>query len=249
MALKLEDNKSENVFPLSYKNFLKVPGVYIITNILTGKQYVGESLNVWHRMYIHRNNERKQVISKAIRKYGIDNFKIYVEYFPYSTKGDLLLVEETLISKMECISPNGYNICKMGKEYPSRKGIPRPPRSKEWCENISKGLKGGKLSETTKQKMSLSRTGKKLSKETKDKISLKHRGKKLSVETVDKMKINNPNRKPVLQYDILGKFIAEHTSLYEAERSVGGNATNIASACSGKSKTSYGFIWKFKNSY
>ena len=216
-------------------------------NMLTGKQYVGESLNIWHRMYTHRNNDRKQVISKAIGKYGIDNFKIYVEYFPYSTKSDLLLLEEKLIDKIKSISPNGYNICRKGKECPSRKGIRRPHRSKEWCENISKSLKGGKLSETTKQKMSLSRIGKKLSKETKEKISMKHRGKKLSNESINKIKINNPGRKPVIQYDILGNFIAEHNSLYDAERSVGGNATNISSACNGKFKTSYGYIWKFKN--
>ena len=248
LKLKLMDIQEDIFIPLSTKEFKKLPGIYIIKNILNNKNYVGESVDVWHRMHLHRSKDRKQVVSKAIHKYGIENFVVYVEYFPNFTKEDLLLFEQHLIKNMDCISPNGYNICEIGNKCPSRKGITRPPRTKEWCDNLSKSLKGKMNSEETRKKMSQARIGKVLSDETKMKISNKHKGKNLSEDTIRKIKENNPSRRAVLQFDINGNFLAEYISLYEAERATGGIATNISNACKGKYKSCVGFIWKFKNS-
>ena len=52
--------------PLSFKGFQKLPGVYIMKNSINNKLYVGESINVWHRMFLHRNKDRKQVISSCV---------------------------------------------------------------------------------------------------------------------------------------------------------------------------------------
>lgn len=231
---------------LSFKNFFKLPGVYIIKNMVNNKLYVGESVNIWHRMYMHRNKDRKQVISKAISKYGIENFEVYVEYFPNFNKHELLIIEENLIKNLKCLYPNGYNICSVGQECPSRKGISRPPRTKTWCENLSKGLKGRIISDSTKIKMSKNRLGKRLSPETRMKISLKHKGRKKSIESVKASKQNNPLRKTVIQYDMDGNFITEYMSLYDAERATGAKATNISNTCKGKYKSAKGFKWKFK---
>jgi len=171
LKLKLMCIENDKFIPLSYTKFNKLPGVYIIKNIINGKEYVGESINIYHRLYLHRTKDRRQVISKAIHKYGIENFTVYVEYLPNFKKNDLLLIEEHLIRSINSLSPSGYNICAIGKDCPSRRGIPRPPRSKTWCDNLSKGLKGRIISEKTKQKMSLSRIGKPLSDITREKIS------------------------------------------------------------------------------
>lgn len=53
-------------------------------------------------------------------------------------------------------------------------------------------------------------------------------------------------RKPVFQYDLAGNFIAEYESITEAAKAVEGSQPNISKCLSGKTKTSAGFIWKYK---
>ena len=52
---------------------------------------------------------------------------------------------------------------------------------------------------------------------------------------------------PIVQYDLLGNFIKDWDSVTEAAKSLGGFATLISKACKGKSNTSYGFKWEYKN--
>ena len=55
--------------------------------------------------------------------------------------------------------------------------------------------------------------------------------------------------RPVLQYDLDGEFIKEWESAYEAAEEVSGlrgAVGNIYNACTGRYKTAYGFIWKYK---
>lgn len=51
--------------------------------------------------------------------------------------------------------------------------------------------------------------------------------------------------KPVLQFDLLGNFIREWTSIRQAIRDTGVN--NIAFVLSGRLKTAGGYLWKYKN--
>ena len=59
------------------KDFKSLPGIYVITCLTNGKSYVGESLDIKTRMDRHSRG-RKQVLHKAIQKYGIENFHVYV---------------------------------------------------------------------------------------------------------------------------------------------------------------------------
>lgn len=53
--------------------------------------------------------------------------------------------------------------------------------------------------------------------------------------------------KKVLQYDLQGNFIREWASAIDAERDIAGKFTGAISKCAnGRSKTSYGYIWRFK---
>lgn len=59
--------------------------------------------------------------------------------------------------------------------------------------------------------------------------------------------ISQGNSKEVLQYTKDDKFIKEWTSLSEAELTINGKLTgNISKCLAGKSKTSFGYKWKFK---
>jgi len=142
---------------LSDKSFNTQAGVYIITCLLNNKSYVGESMNIKRRMKRHCNGKR-QVINKAIIKYGVENFQVYVEYFPQFDKDSLLFLEEQLICKVDSIFPRGYNIATKGY-----------------------GRYGAVLSTETKNKISESLTGRSLTTDHKLKVSESLKGNKRSL--------------------------------------------------------------------
>lgn len=55
--------------------------------------------------------------------------------------------------------------------------------------------------------------------------------------------------KPVIQYDLEGKFIKEWDSITNALKYIGheGKTTNVSACCSNKQKTAFGYIWRYKN--
>ena len=60
-------------------------GIYKIENLLNGKVYVGQSINIEQRIYRHKKNylnpnrvEFNKPLYRAFRKYGIDNFSFEV---------------------------------------------------------------------------------------------------------------------------------------------------------------------------
>jgi hypothetical protein len=106
--------------------FENIPGVYVITNLINGKVYVGESLKIHKRISEHKSR-KDRLISKAFKKYGIENFTIYIEYMPNFSKNDLWDLEEQLILKFDSLSPKGYNICSRGD---GPVGLKHSPESK-----------------------------------------------------------------------------------------------------------------------
>lgn len=69
-----------------------------------------------------------------------------------------------------------------------------------------------------------------------------------------KNKIGKSNSKIVIQYDLNGNFIKEHSSAMNAEREITDNLeahwkqlnNNINDCCRLRQKSAYGFIWKYK---
>jgi hypothetical protein len=82
-----------------------------------------------------------------------------------------------------------------------------------------------------------------------DKISksLKNKPKPIGFGNKGKSKIKNINNKPILQYDKNNNFIKEWESGREAYRQLGIHYGSISVCCLGKTKTSGGYIWKFKD--
>lgn len=56
------------------------------------------------------------------------------------------------------------------------------------------------------------------------------------------------NGVPIIQYDKKNNFIKEYKSATEAARTLNLKNAPISNCLNGRSKTSYGFIWKYKNS-
>ena len=96
------------------------------------------------------------------------------------------------------------------------------------------------FTEETRKKISESMTGEKNplygkhhSEETKRKMSEAHK-EKIYAST-----------KPIIQFSKNGELIAEYSSIHEASRQTGCNASHICSCCKGKYKSAGGFIWKY----
>jgi group I intron endonuclease len=91
-----------------------------------------------------------------------------------------------------------------------------------------------------------SRTGMSHSQETKNRISITQIGVKKNPESVYKNFLSQ-KKKPIVQYDINGNFLMEYDGVRLASRMTGIKRQALISALKDKTKTSGGFIWKYKN--
>ncbi len=69
-----------------FNNRIPISGIYSITNIINNKQYIGSSIDMYNRLYQHRNKLRKnthqnQYLQNSYNKYTESNFKITILEF------------------------------------------------------------------------------------------------------------------------------------------------------------------------
>lgn len=193
--------------------------VYITTNIINGKKYIGSHINT-----NPKDNYLGSGVNllKAIKKYGKGNF-IREILGRTSNEEEMKMLEEYYIEYYYAFSsPLFYNATKYAK------GITKYP---EWAKKkVSKINKGHKYN-----------LGRVMSQETKDKISLSNKGKPFSKKRKAKMK------KPIIQLDLEGNYVREYNSLGLAAKVVGVDYGGLSKVANGKQKTSGGYKWKWKN--
>lgn len=63
-------------------------------------------------------------------------------------------------------------------------------------------------------------------------------------ESVDDYE-NNGRKKAVVQYTLDGEYVATYESATKAAEAIGADRTGIKNCVNGKTKTAYGFVWKF----
>lgn len=81
--------------------------IYLITNKLNGKQYVGQTVRkLKERMYQHMNGDL--YIDLALKKHGIENFTVEV-LEECATLDELNEREKYWIKTRNTLEPNGYN--------------------------------------------------------------------------------------------------------------------------------------------
>ena len=135
---------------------MKYGVIYLITNIINKKIYIGQTISdINIRFRSHANRRSGMLIGDAIRKYGRDSFTIEEIYTAF-TKDSLNEAEKVLIKTFNCLAPNGYN-----KEYGGR-GNKTVEEYKKMTDRLRKWRKenppekGRKVTEETKKKMSKS---------------------------------------------------------------------------------------------
>ena len=230
--------------------------IYLITNKINGKQYVGQTLrnDINDRWKQHFN---KKAIGRCLKsdylKYGIENFNftiICICFDDYCNK-----FEKEYIQKFNTISPNGYNLSEGGSNkctHPDTKIL------------ISEKLKGRKLSKEQCEKMRYRMTGSKnhnygkhLSDKTKELLSQKaiKRGNMNLILTDEQKERRNKglifgvekNKKKVGKYDKNNNLLEEFLSITDASKKSRIRHATISNICNNKKgyKTAGGFVWKF----
>ena len=90
--------------------------IYQITNLINGKIYIGQTNNIQKRWANHKcSNDPDMAIARALRKYGINNFKFEV-LFRGLTPDEANQKEIELIKEKGSLVPHGYNVATGGKE-------------------------------------------------------------------------------------------------------------------------------------
>lgn len=159
--------------------------IYKIVNILNGKIYIGKTVQKLNeRVKQHLRNKYISGIDGALKKYGLENFK--VEVVEKCTIDILDEREKFWIAFYDCKSPNGYNLTDGGE------GISNP--SQETRKKLSKASKGRPLPESARENLSIVNSGegnpffgRHHTEETKNKISNSLKGRTLPKSTCEKM--------------------------------------------------------------
>jgi group I intron endonuclease len=123
--------------------------IYLITCLVNGKQYVGKTndpeMRRWDHFYRSRNNKQKQVIHRAIAKYGEENFTFEVILECESETAAFEAEHSIILEKREA----GIELYNMNDG-----GFGGFNPTKETRERMSKARMGMKFSDETNEKIS-----------------------------------------------------------------------------------------------
>lgn len=196
--------------------------VYVHTNKLNGKRYVGVTSkpNPEHRWREGRGYTENSHFKCAIDKYGWDNFSHEILYEGLTEK-DAKSMERKLIKDWQTQNREfGYNMTSGGDGTPDY----HP-------------------SEETRQKLSNAKRRENLSPETLERRSKGLKGRKFTDE--HKRKIGDGNSKPINMYTRSGEFLRMFSSAREAEIELGIAHSHISQCCHNQRNTSGGYRWSF----
>jgi group I intron endonuclease len=85
--------------------------LYVITNRVTGKKYVGQTSGLEHRIQAHISCREDSLLARAIKKHGLDAFELVFATLPeFADRALLDELERRLIRHFGTIHPAGYNI-------------------------------------------------------------------------------------------------------------------------------------------
>ncbi len=179
--------------------------IYLVTNTINGKHYVGQTQDMDRRKKGHKRDAEKGsslIFHRAIRKYGWDAFE-WKALFVVEGRA-LNRWERYYIKRLNTRSPNGYNLTDGGdgvvnpsvetrvKIARSHLGLRPTLESKAKNREAHLGRvpwnKGKPFSEECCAKMSRAHKGKSISLEQRKKIGLSLKGIRRTPETIARMR-------------------------------------------------------------
>lgn len=210
---------------------LHIGVIYMFTNKINGKKYIGQTINEKCRLIDHKRSRDKIPIDFAIKKYGIGsfNYEILNTIIASSKEG---LIQQ--LNRWEVYYISKYNTTDKKLGYNIKMGGSNSLISEETKRKLSGLMKGRYVGENNPN------YGHRWSKEQREHLRQIKLGKKYSYE------VRKKKFKSVTQYDLDGNFVKEFESLTEAALKMNCDKALIMRVCQGKAKTAKGYKWKYK---
>ena len=205
--------------------------VYLFTNKLNGKKYVGQTCRDFDTRLKEHLRHNKTYFDKALSKYGVENFN-YEILEEVDCADELNAREIAWIEKHNSIIPNGYNLCIGGGVT---NGFKHTKESKVKM-SITKKKSGAMIGEKNHYH------GKKHSIEIRNKMSAKWTDERKSIQSKRSKEIDK-NYLFVRVRNIDTNII--YNSVKDAADEYGVNSTHITAVCRGRQKTSGGARWEY----
>jgi group I intron endonuclease len=234
--------------------------IYIITNNINGKQYVGQTIQtIQQRFSGHKasvkNHLDNMYLHKAMNKYGIENFDVReITSVELNTleelSEELNFLEKYYIAEYNTLAPNGYNLTKGGAE--SAEWIKLKVDEYDLDENFIQthnSLIDASRSMSTTTNTAIRKCGNGVSKFAFQRIWRFHGDPLDKYELPDVTIANRGYKKaPVDKYSTKGAFICSYDSMSTAELDLGIDISicHISECCKGQLYTAYGFVWRYK---
>lgn len=250
--------------------------VYLIYNSITHKVYIGQAFNLWERLVGHLSNSKKgnRHLHKSIRKYGRENFKLYV--LEKDIDLDCLdMIETAFIQVFKAYNKEyGYNILPSAKapkgyQFPENSPYYEKRKYRKVCQldsitfeviNIFNSIIEAEIFMSGKKSTNISGAcrGKNITaygfrwKYFEEDLIVRHRKKPaLSEEYVKSLAIrlkDNPicKTKEVQQIDKNTLIIIQtFKSAMDASQQLNINYSTIGDCCRGKIDTAGNYRWKY----
>ena len=210
-----------------------------------GKVYIGiTSRNPIERWSNGRGYRGNSYFTRAIQKYGWDNFKHDI-LFENLTEEEAKKLEKEYIAKYKSnIRKYGYNISSGGE---SKSGTTISEYQKQ---RIREGTKNRIFTESYKQKLSESNKKRWQNDEFREhmrEINLGKNNPQFGKIRSDEERIIR-GAKSILQYDLNMNFLNEYISIHDASDKTKVCRDGISKCCKGIYKQCNGYVWKFKES-
>ena len=241
-------------------------GIYSILNIINNKRYIGQSQDIslrWtkHKQALNNKKHENKRLQNAWNKYGEGSFVFSIlELCPVELLNQQEVYWISYYNSME----NGYNLCEGGngirgykhtqKEIEKMIQIQKPKSVLQLDLELNIVCKFASASQAAKSGYGQARTIKTI-------CERKNHQKTLcgyiwvyeedylanNIDWDYYLNNNKTQRKPIKQYDYLGRHVKTWDSIYQIVKELGYSATSIINVAKGKRKNehAYGFYWKY----
>lgn len=236
----------------------KVCGIYCIENLINGKRYIGQSIDIYarwtnHKTELNRNRHNNEKLQNSWNKHGSDNFNFYI--LKTTVPGELDALEKYYIDLYDTYV-NGYN-----KDFGGSTRRLFSDESKEKMRRSHKSLPIYQINldgEIVKLWSGAAEASKKLGiGQANIHKCLVHKRwiyyghiwlfvSEYDTFDLSEYKIRETRTKQVAQATLDGKVIKVWDGAYQAEE-FGFSSSGIALCCKGKRKSHKGYMWFYYN--
>ena len=208
-------------------------GIYKIQNLINGKIYIGQSVDIQYRFNNHKSesfnpksNAYNTAIHRAIRKYGVNNFS-----FDIIEECDQDRLREREIYWIDYYQSygDGYNLTSGGEGVPT---VDIKQTQQLWDDGLAIKEIAQRLKCQQHTVIRILESYEKYNNQESYRRGRENARKKMN--------------KPIIQYDLLGKFVQKYKSINEASIATNIRRSSISSTLIGKQLSAGGYQWAYE---